>query len=70
MTTCQGNLQEFEVGILIATLIHGNDLGHQFWIGIKMFYERGKKASTLDRIFLILPLVCDPPTCECERVSL
>ena len=29
----QGNLQELKVGILIATPVDDNDLGHQFWIG-------------------------------------
>ena len=30
---CQGNLQELQVRILIATHVDGNDLGNQFWIG-------------------------------------
>ena len=32
-TRWQGNTQEIKVGILIATPIDDNDLGHQFWIG-------------------------------------
>ena len=29
----QGNLQEIEAGMLIATPVEDNELGHQFWIG-------------------------------------
>ena len=29
----QGNTQEINVGMLIATLAFDNDMGHQFWIG-------------------------------------
>ena len=29
----QGNMQEIKVGMLIATPVDENDLGHQFWIG-------------------------------------
>ena len=29
----QGNKQDINIGMLIATLANENDLGHQFWIG-------------------------------------